>query len=121
MEYSSTRRRRGEGGVYNRRGIWWLNYRLAGERIRESSGSQDRSVAESMLDARIRAKDDNHHKDRLYAEILPEEMHEKLKARAIAQSCSVTWLIEEILSFVVNEGGTENGTPVARISPPDGE
>lgn len=42
----------GEGSVYRRGDIWHFTYRKAGKRIRVSSGSRDRAVAERLLKAR---------------------------------------------------------------------
>ena len=50
----------GDGGVFLRRGIWYLIYHVAGKRVRMSSGTNDRAEAEWMLrrhlaDARVLA------------------------------------------------------------------
>lgn len=45
--------RRGLGGVYLRGGVWWVRYSYRGTKVRESSGSDARSVAVKLLKRRL--------------------------------------------------------------------
>lgn len=47
-------RRRETGGVYQRAGIWWVHYRVEGERFFESTEQRDKRVAQSILAERRR-------------------------------------------------------------------
>jgi integrase len=46
---------RGLGSVYERGGVWWIQYRIHGKRYRESSGSTNRNIASRLLRKRIGA------------------------------------------------------------------
>lgn len=47
------KRTRGLGGVYQRGGVWWVQFYVHGKRVRESSASDNRAVAVRLLKQRI--------------------------------------------------------------------
>jgi integrase len=47
------KRTRGLGGVYQRGGVWWVQFYVHGKRVRESSASANRAVAVRLLKQRI--------------------------------------------------------------------
>lgn len=48
------KRRDGIGGVYQRGKVWWVTYRVDGEKIMESAGTGDRRAALAYLNERLR-------------------------------------------------------------------
>ena len=53
------KRKRGTGRVFPRRGILWISYCVDGHERRESAHTDDREVAEALLNRRIVEKEDN--------------------------------------------------------------
>jgi integrase len=50
------RRERGTGRIWQDGAIWWIQYYVHGQQVRESSGSEKKTVAEKLLEKRLSEK-----------------------------------------------------------------
>ena len=99
------RRPRGSGSVFKVRRTWWISYRAAGgKRVKESSGSLLKTVAEKLLESRNGARI-----HRLPVIKNAEHLTFNDAARAVINDCAVNHKVSEV---TVTRRITKHLTPI---------
>lgn len=81
METQKPRRERGTGRIWQDGPIWWIQYYVHGQQVRESSGSRKKTVAEKLLDKRLAEKKAGVLRPDRATKLRYEQMRESLYAK----------------------------------------